>query len=94
MKKTFKEVLDEIKAGVTVTEKGKVKKTFSRTDFDKLAVAFLNETGHTVEVASTKDGKMVTKEVKPIALYRNMVIPYFIGLRCRQTRSRTYPHNL
>ena len=42
--KTFDEVFNEIKGNVTVSKSGKVKKTFSRADFDKLLKALLNDT--------------------------------------------------
>ena len=34
--KTFDEVFNEIKSNVSVSKAGKIKKTFSRTDFDTL----------------------------------------------------------
>lgn len=71
--KTFKETFDEIKAEVTVSDKGKVKKTFSRKAFDDLALAYFNEVDYTVESASTKDGKMVTKTLTPVKDLRKMV---------------------
>jgi hypothetical protein len=71
--KTFKEVFDGIKSNVTVSKKGKPVKSFSRSDFDRLAKAFVNEVGYTTEVVGTKDGEMVTKEVNPVEKFRGML---------------------
>lgn len=71
--KSFQEVFDEIKASVSTSKKGKLIKTFSRSDFDKLAKAFLNEEGYAVDTISTKDGAMVTNQVMPIKEFRNML---------------------
>lgn len=72
--KTFDEVFNEIKAGVTVSPKGKKKKTFSRSDFDRLLTAFLNETGYTIKAASTKGGELTIEEIKPVEMFRDKVI--------------------
>jgi hypothetical protein len=73
MAKTFQEVFDEIKANVCVSKKGKQVKSFSRTDFDKLAKAFLNDVNYKTDVAGTKEGKFVTTEVFPVAEFRKML---------------------
>lgn len=72
--KTFDEVFNEIKESVTVSKNGKIKKTFSRSDFDKLLRAFLNETGYKTKVASTKGGELVLTEIEPIKAFRDTVI--------------------
>lgn len=68
--KTFNEVLNEIKGNVSVSKSGKVKKTFSRTDFDTLLKAMLNETEYTTTYCGTKDGKLVKKDVQPVKMFR------------------------
>lgn len=71
--KTFDEVFNEIKSSVSVTKSGKIKKTFSYTDFNRLLKAFLNDPEYTTKVASTKDGEVVYKEVKPVEQFRGMI---------------------
>lgn len=73
MSKTFTEVFNEIKEGLTYSAKGKAVKTFSRTDFDKLAKAFVNSPDYTTTVASMKGGEMQTREVKPVEGFRGMI---------------------
>lgn len=73
MSKTFQEVFDEIKANVSVSKKGNPVKSFSRTDFDKLAKAFLNEVGYEAEVSGTKDGKLATEKIFPVKQFRSMI---------------------
>lgn len=63
MSKTFQEVFDEIRANVSTSKKGKPVKSFSRSDFDRLAKAFLNEKGYTVETVATKNGEIETKQI-------------------------------
>lgn len=72
--KTFDEVFNEIKSNVSVSKSGKVKKTFSRSDFDKLLKAFLNESGYTTKVATTKGGELVLNEIQPVKEFRDKVI--------------------
>ena len=72
--KTFDEVFNEIKGNVTVSPKGKKKKTFSRSDFDRLLTAFLNETGYTIKAASTKGGELEITDIKPVQMFRDKVI--------------------
>jgi len=70
MSKTFAEVWNEIKEGVKTTPNGKKKKTFSRSDFDDMLKALLNETEYEMTTASIKNGVMVEKTIKPVELYR------------------------
>jgi len=71
--KTFDEVFNEIKSNVSVSKSGKVKKTFSKTDFDKLLKAFMNTPDYEMQVAGTKGGEMVTKTVYPVKEFRKFV---------------------
>jgi len=71
--KSFTEVFEEIKNGITLSKKGKPIVSFSRGDFDKLTKAFLNEIDYKVESVSTKGNELVTKEVFPVQLFRNMI---------------------
>lgn len=73
MSKTFTEVFTEIKEGLSVSGKGKVVKTFSRSDFDKLAKAFLNDVNYTTETVSYRGGELQRKEVKPVQAFRGMI---------------------
>lgn len=68
--KTFDEVFNEIKENTTVTKSGKIKKTFSRTDFDNLLKALLNEKDYTAEYWNIKNGEPTKKEVQPVKLFR------------------------
>lgn len=73
MSKTFTEVFTEIKEGLSVSASGKVVKTFSRSDFDKLAKAFVNEVGYTTETVSMRGGELQRKEVTPVKAFRGMI---------------------
>lgn len=72
--KTFDEVFNEITNNLTVTKKGKTKKTFSRSDFDKLMKAFLNTYDYKMTIAGTKGGELVTSEITPVKEFRDVVI--------------------
>jgi len=72
--KSFDEVFNEIKANVSVSANGKIKKSFSKSDFDKLLKAFLNDNGYTIKAASTKGGELVITDMKPVELFRDKVI--------------------
>jgi len=71
--KSFTEVFEEIKNSITLSKKGKPIVSFSRGDFDKLTKAFLNEINYKVETVSNKANEIVTKEVFPVQLFRNMI---------------------
>ena len=71
--KTFEEVLKEIQDNVTVSKTGKIKKTFSRTDFDKLLKALLNDTGYKATYCSTKNGELVKKDVEVVKMFRDSI---------------------
>lgn len=73
MSKTFTEVFTEIKEGLSISAKGKPVKTFSRSDFDKLAKAFLNDVNYSTEVYSTRNGEVQTKTVNPVQGFRGMI---------------------
>lgn len=68
--KAYQEKKKEIKESVPKTPKGKPKKTWSRTDFDSLTLALLNNPEFSVKEASTKDGKLVETEVFPVKEFR------------------------
>lgn len=70
---TFEKEFNKIKSNVSVSKSGKVKKTFSRTDFDKLLIAFMNTPDYSTEIAKTKDGKMVTETIYPVKAFRKFV---------------------
>ena len=73
MAKTFTEVFNEIKEGVSTTKSGKPMQSWSRDAFDKLAKAYVNEVDYTILQASAKGDSYVTKEVKPVQLLRSMI---------------------
>jgi hypothetical protein len=73
MAKTFNEVFEEIKSNVSVSASGKPVKSFSRSDFDKLAKAYVNTPDYTVESVSLKGGELVKKEIKPVEQLRGMI---------------------
>lgn len=70
MSKTFDQVWNEIKESVKVTPKGKKKKTFSKSDFNDLLKALLNETQYEMTTASVKNGVMVENTIKPVEMFR------------------------
>lgn len=73
MAKTFTEVFEEIKANVSVSKSGKPVRSFSRSDFDKLAKAYLNTVDYKIESVAVKDGELVTKEIEPVKALRGMI---------------------
>ena len=78
--KTFKEVFDELKASQNMSKNGKVIKTFSKTDFDRLIKAFLNDNDYTTQMYSKKDGEGVTKDVAVIQQLREGFIKPILTL--------------
>lgn len=70
---TLKDVKDTIKKSVKITEKGKKQKNFSKSSFEEVATALLNEPNYTVEVAGEKGGKLVKTEVKPVEEFRKAI---------------------
>lgn len=70
---SFTEVFEEIKANVSTSKSGKPVKSFSRSDFDKLAKAYLNSPDYVIEAAGTKGGEMVTKQIESVKLFRGMI---------------------
>lgn len=70
----LEETKKSIKEGVSVSKSGKKKKTFSKADYNAITKAMLNTPDYTVEQVGTKDGKVVTKEIKPVAIFREQFI--------------------
>lgn len=73
MAKTFQEVFNEIKSEITTGRSGKPVKSFSKSAFDKLAKAMVNEVDYTIEAVSIKNGEVQSKELKPVQMYRNVI---------------------
>jgi hypothetical protein len=73
MTKNFQDVFNEIKENVSVSASGKPVKSFSRSDFDKMAKAFVNEVDYKIEAASFKGGEVVKKEIEPVKALRGMI---------------------
>jgi hypothetical protein len=74
--KSFQEVFDEIKSKVSVSNKGgspRPVKSWSRSDFDRLAKALVNDVNYTIDSVTIKNGKPEKKEIKPVQLYRNAI---------------------
>lgn len=67
--KTFNEAYNELIEAST----GK-KATWSKTDFDELLKAFLNEKDYVIKKAGIKNGVMETSDVNPIKMFRDVVI--------------------
>lgn len=72
MTKTFDEVMQNLREGVSKSKSGKPTRTFSRTDFNKLAVAFLNEVEYQGEVASIKQGELQLGSIEPVKAFRKL----------------------
>lgn len=70
MARTFNEVFEGIKSEI---ESGNKKRGFSRTDFNKLATAFLNNTEYTSVRAKTKNGALVEEQIMPVKAFRKML---------------------
>ena len=68
--KSFSEVYNEIRDAA----KSNSATTWSKSDFDKLFRAFLNDYGYKTQVASTKNGELVTSEIEPVKQFRDTVI--------------------
>lgn len=74
MAKTFNEVFEEIKSNVSLSSKGKKLKNFSRTDFDRLAKAYINTPDYTIQKAVAKgDDSFELVEIKPVLQFREML---------------------
>lgn len=71
--KTLNEIVTEMKSNASTTKSGKVKKTFSRSDFDAMTSALLNEVDYSVDTVSTKNGELVTKTTYPVKEFRGMM---------------------
>lgn len=70
MAKDFQSYMQELASSVTLSGKGKAKKTFSRKAFEELFLAFLNENNYTTEVVQVKGGELVRVPVTPVAEFR------------------------
>lgn len=73
MSQTFNEVFEEIKASIAVEDGKKKKRGFSRTEFNRLAKAFVNDHNFTSTRAKTKGGVMVEEEIMPVKEFRKML---------------------
>lgn len=69
--KTLKDVIKEIEGNVTTTANGKPKRTFSRSDFDKLSTALVNDVDYTITTVSTKGGDIVENVTTPVKEFRS-----------------------
>lgn len=67
---SFQETMERLAASVTITEKGKQKKSFSQSDFEKLFLAFLNENEYTTEIVKSKGGEVVKIPTQPVKEFR------------------------
>lgn len=70
MSQSFAETMERLAATVKESEKGKKKKTFSQSDFEKLFLAFLNENDYTTEVVKSKGGELVKLPIQPVNEFR------------------------
>lgn len=73
MGSSFEQMMEKIKAEVKVTDKGKIKRTFSRETFEQTVRALANDPEYKVEKAQWKNGKVETVDVYPAAVIRKVV---------------------
>ena len=77
--KNFTDVFEQIKAEASKTrlnkEGNEVSKalTFSRTDFEKLAKAYVNTPEYITEHVALKEGELVKTEITPVKEFRGMI---------------------
>lgn len=72
MSKTFTEVLEEIKATVVPNEKGRISKTFNRSLWNKLALAFVNTPEYKAQYVSVKGDEVTDVDSMPVEALRKM----------------------
>lgn len=73
MGSSFEQMMEKIKSEVKVTDKGKIKRTFSRETFEQTVRALANDPSYKVEKAQWKNGEVQTTEVYPAAVIRKVV---------------------
>lgn len=66
MSKTVNEVKLEIASMVKKSKKNKPIKSFSRSEFDKLANAWMNDVNYEMVTVSKEDDKIVEKVCNPV----------------------------
>ena len=92
--KTLKDVLTEIQEGVSTTKSGKKKKTFSRTDYDKVVLALVNETDYELTTVGTKGGAVVENTTNPVKEFRsnikNVLLDYGVDKQEAETVMTSY----
>jgi hypothetical protein len=72
--KTFQDVFDEIRAEITVSNRsGKPVKSWSKSAFDKLAKALINDPDYTIHSVAIKNGEVEDREVRVVEKYRNVI---------------------
>jgi len=69
--KTLDEVLKEIEESVSVSKSGKIKKTFSRADYDRVLKTLMNTPEYKAVYCSTKNGELVKTEVEIVKKMRD-----------------------
>lgn len=70
MTKSFIEKMEELAGTVKLTEKGKEKKSFNKTQFEELFVSFLNEHDYKAESVSKKGDGVVAVEIEAVKNFR------------------------
>ena len=88
--KTLDDVLKEIEEGVSVSKNGKVKKTFSRSDFDKVLKTLMNTVDYKAEYCSTKAGEPVKSEVEIVKKIRDSFKKMLIGAGLDKQDAETF----
>lgn len=72
MSKSFQDVFNEVKSEIKKNKKsGKSVKSFSKSAFDKLAKALINEPGYVINSVAVKNGKVEDREIKPVEKFRS-----------------------
>lgn len=74
MSKTVNEVKLEIASMVKKSKKNKPIKSFSRSEFDKLANAWMNDMNYEMVTVSKEDDKIVEKVCNPVRDFREKMI--------------------
>lgn len=70
----FKETFDEIAKNVSVNKSGKKVKSFSKSDYEKMAKSLINDKDYTAAVVTTVKGKEEKKEIQPVKELRDGLV--------------------
>lgn len=74
MSTKFNEVIAETAAKAKTSKSGKVKKTHSKSEFDKCFKAYINDVDYTTKVVDVKGGEPIEKEISPVKMMRESML--------------------